>query len=189
MEKVKAGVNFYPGVNTSFEKMGDISEFGLEIVKASDGVAAVNAATGTWSEVMWSDPGHSATLADNATIGDATITLVSGNTLEVGDRFDDGAGNKYYVTASSDTEISIKGKVVANIADADTLASVANTGIYKIDVNLVGLGEYFVSMTHPEFGSTTIKYEMVERTLVETYDRLDTGLNGLGASGSMVAIS
>jgi len=188
MTQVRKDVAFFPGVNTEFDWLGDASKFGIEIVKASDGSVATNDGAGTWEGIMWTDPGHTGKTSGVAAAGSSVITLASGNTLVAGDRFDDGAGNLYYVVKGSDTEITIKRELKADIADATDLNSVGNTGSYKVEVKLADVGEYFVSFSHPEFGHKTIKYEIVEHNLDETFTRLDEGLDKLGASGSMSAI-
>ena len=190
--EVKKGITFFPTVDTEFDKMGDASKFGLEIVNANNGAVVTNAASGTWAEVMWTNPDHSATTAGVATAGSSTINVSTSDlTLVPGDRFDDGAGNLYYVTAvdTSAGVITIKGKLVADIDDDTDLNSVGNTGIYKVDVQIDTEGEYLVNISHPDFGHSTVKYIVVANTIDDVYSRLDGGLNSLGATTTMKVIA
>ena len=194
MTDVKLGQPFYPGVDTEFDKLGDASEFGIEITNAATGALIEdgtddNVVDGVFSEVMWTDPATSGTSAGSENVIGASILSVPTHGFSAGQRFDDGAGNLYSITATTTDTISIKGALVADIADATALASVGNTGIYKTTVTLAAPGEYFVSLSHPEFGHISSKYNVVENSLADTYERIDEGFNKLGASGKMLAIN
>lgn len=187
--QVKKGITFFPTVDTEFDKMGDASSFAVEMINAASGAVEANAATGTYAEVMWTDPSHSGTVAGAVVIDDSVITLGAGHDFVAGDRFDDGAGNLYYITSVNGNDISIKGKLVANIADAASLASVGNTGIYKVDCQIANEGEFLVNVSHPEFGHSTVKYEIITNDVDDVYTRLDEGLNSLGANATMKVIA
>jgi len=188
MTEAKKGNVFYPGIDTEFDAMGDASLFGLEITKASDGSVVANGVeegTEAWEEIMWTANDHTGTTAGVAKTGDSVIALASGNTLVAGDRFDDGAGNLYYVVAGSDESITIKKELVADIADAAAISSVGNTGLYKVNVQLDEAGEYFLSISHPDFGHTTSKYLVTESTL----DEVNDAVKKLSGSDRMIAIN
>jgi len=186
MTEIKIDTVVYPGIDTEFDAMGQADQFGLEITKASDGSVVTNGVdTEAWSEIMWTDPGHTGTTAGEAKEGDSVIALAAGNTLVAGDRFDDGAGNLYYVVDGSDESITIKKELKANIADATDIASVGNTGLYSVNVKLTEVGEYFLSISHPEFGHTTSKYKAIEASLADVNDAVQT----LARAGKMLAVN
>ena len=190
--EVKKGITFYPTVDTEFDKMGDASQFGLEIVNAANGAVVPNGATGTWEEVMWTNPNHSAKTVGDTPAGSSVIAVdTSSLTIVAGDRFDDGSGNLYYVTKvdTNAGNIYIKNKLVADISDATTLNTIGNTGIYKVDVVIENEGEYLVNVSHPEFGHSAVKYVVVANTLDDVYERVDEGLNSLGTSSVMKVIA
>ena len=186
---VKKGVTFYPTFDTQFDQFKAESGFEMEITNMADGSVVTNAATGTFAEVMWTDPGHSGTTSGDTAAGANQITLASGNTLVAGDRFDDGAGNIYYVVDATDTSVTIKGSLVAAIADGTDLNSVGNTGIYKVDVQIDTIGEYLVAVNHKDYGHYAIKYTVSEHNEDDIYDRLDSGLTSLGATKRLITIA
>ncbi len=194
MTEVKLGEKFFPGVDTEFDKLGDSSEFGIEITNADTGALIETGVDdnviGDFAEIMWTDPATTGTSAGaENVIGKSIVAVASGHTFVAGQRFDDAAGNLYYITKVEAEAISIKGELVADIADATDLVSVGNTGIYKIDVTLAAEAEYFVSMNHPEFGHISSKYKVVGKDNGDIYTRLDEGLNKLGSTGSMIAVN
>lgn len=194
MTDVKLGQAFYPGVDTEFDRLGDASGFKIEITNASTGALIENGVDnnvvdGVFSEIMWTDPLTSGTSAGTENVIGASVISAPAHGFAAGERFDDGAGNLYSITAVGTDTISIKGELVADIADATALASVGNTGIYKTGITLAAAGEYFVSMSHPEFGHISSKYNVVENTLDDTFERMEEGFNKLGATGKMISIN
>ena len=189
--EVKAATTFYPTVDTEFDLFKEEDNFGLEIRNASNGELVTNDASGTWAEVMWTDPGHSAKTSGDSPAGQKYITVVddSSNTLVAGDRIDDGNGNIYYVTKVSSGNVYLKRALVADIADGTDLSTVGNTGIYKADVQIADEGEYLVDIQHPVMGHATVKYIVTAHNVDDVYDRLDKGLNELGATETMKVIA
>jgi len=187
--KVKKGVTFYPAFDTKFSDFKIEGNFTLEIINLADGSSITNAATGTFTELMWPDPGHSATLNGAVSSGADQLTVDSGGTLVVGDRFDDGAGNIYYITDITGNVITVKGKLKANISDNTVLNSKGNTGIYKVDVQIANKGEFLVTATETEYGSYPIKYEVAEHDEDDIYDKLDSGFDSLGATKKITTIA
>lgn len=192
---VKVNTSFYPGVDTEFDKLGDASSFSMIIKSMADGSDVTNLGAGSFEELTYTASGNSATTNGDALTGEKTITLASGSTLIKGEAFDDGAGNLYYITAVNGDVISLKQALVADIADGTTLNAVGNTGLYKAEAKIEDLGEYMVTISHPEFGHIALKYITVENTLDDikanqdaNFEELSTKLESLGATGTMTAI-
>ena len=87
---VKKGVTFYPSFDTQFDQFKAEGGFTMEIINMATGAVTTNDATGTFAEVMWTDPGHSSTVNGAVSAGANQIAVDSGGTLVAGDRFDDG---------------------------------------------------------------------------------------------------
>lgn len=194
--EIKRSVAFWPGIDTEFDKMGDSSNFACTIMQMSDGATVANAGSGTFSELVRAANGHSGTTAGVASEGAYTVTLTTGSTLVVGDVIDDGAGNMYYITSVNGDVVGLKRPLIAEIADAVALNQVGNTGLYKVECNIDTLGEYMVTIAHPEFGNIALKYVVVENTLDDSvaantsrFNQLDTAIETLGAVTRMKAIS
>jgi len=155
--EIKSGVASFVAVDTDFDVFGDANSFGIEIINAESGSVVTNEYSGAvFEEVMWTDPGHSATTSGTQLAGASSITVnPASNTVVAGDRISDGS-NIYYVTDVSGDKatIYIKGSLAADIADATTLSTVGNTGIYKIPIQITDTGDYFVNFSHPEMGHT-----------------------------------
>ena len=193
---IKKSVSFYPGVDTEFDKLGDAASFTMVIKSMVDGSDVVNDGAGTFEELINTASGHTGDTAGAAVIGDSTITLAAGSTLTVGEAFDDGAGNLYYISSVAGDVIGLKKPLVADIADATTLNAVGNTGLYKAEAQIAAEGEYMVTVAHPEFGHIALKYNVVTNTLDDAvtnansrFDELDSKLQSMGATGSMQAIA
>ena len=67
---------------------------------------------------------------------------VSSNTLQKGEIFDDGSGNKYRIKESLPSYIRIIGTLIADINNGTILTQVGNTGIYKSKLNILIPGTY-----------------------------------------------
>jgi len=193
---IKKGVSFYPGVDTEFDRLGDASNFSMVIKSMIDGSDVVNDGAGTFEELLNTASGNTGDTAGAAVIGDQTLTLAAGSTLVVGEAFDDGAGNFYYITSVSGDVIGLKKPLVADIADATTLNAVGNTGLYKAEAQIAAEGEYMVTVAHPEFGHIALKYNVVTNTLDDAvtnsnsrFDEIDNKLKSMGATSTMIAIS
>ena len=192
---IKKAVSFYPGVDTEFDKLGDASSFSMVIKSMVDGSDVANAGAGTFEELINTASGNTATTDLVAAIGDQTITLTAGSTLTVGEAFDDGAGNFSYVSSVYGNVIGLKKPLTAEIASGATLTAVGNTGLYKAEANIATVGEYMVTVAHPEFGHIALKYNVVENTLDDVaatnktrFDEIDSKLQSMGASSTMTAI-
>ena len=192
---VKKGVSFYPGVDTEYDKLADALNFSLVIKNMADGADVTNNGAGTFTELINTPSGNSGTTAGAAVIGDETITLAVGSTLVVGEAFDDGAGNYYAITTVSGDVIGLKTPLVADILGATALTAVGNTGLYKAEVQIALVGEYMVTVAHPEFGNIALKYVVVDNTLddlaasnIVRFDAIDAALTSVGATGVMKAI-
>lgn len=211
MTKVQVNKKFYPGIDTEFDKLADSSEFKLEITNAATGAIVLdkddddapvdgdgnpttaNIIDGLFSEIMWTIPETgeelTATAAGSENIaGNSIINVASGHTMVEGTRFKIGS-DFYYVSAVAGESVSIKGKLVADVAAATVLVQVGNTGIYKTGITLDTAGEYFVSMSHPEFGHISSKYEVAEQSIDSTYDKMMAEFNKLGSTGRMIPIN
>jgi len=187
--QIKKGVPSWMSVDTDFDVFGDQASFAMEIINASTGAVVVNDGTGTFEEVMWSDSAHSGTTSGTTLVGATSVVLAVGNDFVPGDRIDDGAGNIYYISVVDGDIIHIKGEIKAEITDATALVTVGNTGMYRVDVNIANAGDYFVNFSHPEMGHTAAKVTVVENTVDDVYNRLDGGLNALGANKTMKVIA
>ena len=193
---IKKAVSFYPGVDTEFDKLGDAASFSMVIKSMVDGSDVVNDGAGTFEELINTASGNTGTTAGAVVIGDQNITLAADSTLVVGEAFDDGAGNLYYISSKSGDVIGLKKPLVADIADATALTAVGNTGLYKAEAQIAAEGEYMVTVAHPEFGHIALKYNVVTNTLDDAvttsnsrFDELDSKLASMGATGSMQAIA
>ena len=194
---VKQGTKFYPGVDTEFDKLGDESSFSSVIMNMADGSAATNDGSGEFKELIRPTNGHKSTTDGAASTGDITVTVSSdSDTLVVGDAFDDGAGNLYYISSRDGQVLGLKRALVADIADATDLNEVGNTGLYKVECQLADLGEYMVTVAHPEFGNIALKYVTTANTLDDAvansnsrFDTIDSKLASIGAKTTMVSIA
>ena len=194
---VKQSINFYPGVDTEFDRLNDTARFSSTIINMADGSVVTNEGSGTFAELIRPTNGHKSTTDGAASIGDATVTLsTTDDGLVVGDAFDDGAGNLYYISSRSGQVIGLKRPLVADIADATELDEVGNTGLYKVECQIADLGEYMVTIAHPEFGNIALKYVVVENTMDDAvanansrFDAIDSKLASIGAKARMVAIA
>jgi len=196
--QIKKATEGYVALDTSFDRLNDASSFSIEIVSLNDGSIVTNEATnaGTFSEVIGTDPGHSATVNGAASAGDTSITVDSGHTFVKGDVVDDGAGNLYYITSVTDTTLGLKKALVADIADDTSLASAGNTGLYRTPVKITNTGDYLVKFSHPDMGRIALKLEIVEHVIDDVYanqvtrfDQVDSKLDSLGATQTMIAIA
>ena len=142
---------------------------------------------------MWTNPGHSCTLTNDALEGDAYFTVdPSSCTVVPGDRIKDPTNNIiYYVTDVSQAKdkVYVKGGVKANLSANTELDTVGNTGIYRYPIQIDDLGDYFVNFHHPDMGHATVKVEVIEHDDDDIYQRLDEGLNSLGATRVMKVIA
>lgn len=193
---IKKGITFYPGIDTEFDKLGDASDFTVTIMNMVDGSVTTNDGSGEFDELIRPTNGHTGKTNGEASIGDSTITLADGSTLVKGDAFDDGAGNLYYITSVSGNVIGLKNKLVADIADSTDIDEVGNTGLYKVECQIADLGEYMVTVAHPEFGNIALKYVVVENTLDDNvannnsrFDAIDSRLSNISGTTRMIAIA
>lgn len=184
----KKEVTFYPFIETKFDVLGEAAKFSVEkITDLSDMSDVTNAATGTFVEVMATDNGHTGTVAADAAIGDTTVTITGGDTLVVGDVFDDGAGNLYYITAKTGDVIGIKGKLVAVITATTGLAFAGNTGIYRVDMQIDIAMSASVIFKHADMGHIPARYEITETTLDESKTAMDAGFDEVNDKLSNIA--
>lgn len=193
--EVKKGTKFYPGIDTEFDRLGDASSFSATIMNMSDGSVVTNDGSGDFAELVGPTDDHTAKTDGAASAGDSTVT-VKDSTLEVGDAFDDGAGNLYYITSVNGSTLGLKKPLKADIADATDLNEVGNTGLYKVECQIADEGEYMVTIAHPEFGHIALKYVIVANTLDDAvgnansrFDTIDETLAGISGGARMVAIA
>lgn len=164
----KSGAPFFPLIETGFDVLGEEANFSIaKLTNVSDGTPVVNANDGVFTEIMEDDNGHTGTTVGAAVIGDATITLTAGDTLEIGDVFNDGAGNLYYIVSKVGDVIGIKGKLVADIADASAIAFAGNTGVYKVNMQIDAEMPLSVIFKHTTMGRVPARYAIVATTLDE----------------------
>ncbi len=193
---VKKGINFYPGIDTEFDRLGDSSSFSMVIMNMADGTEVANDGAGDFSELIKSDNTHTGTVDGDASVGDITILLAAGSTLIKGDSFDDGSGNLYYISSVVGNVIGLKRPLTANISDTVVLNFAGNTGLYKVECNIATEGEYLVTVSHPDYGNIALKYVVVTNTLDDAvansngrFDSIDGQLSSIGASATMKAIA
>lgn len=193
---VKKGTDFYPGIDTEFDRLGDASSFSLTLMDMSDGTTVTNGGAGVFSELVKVTNSHTSTTDGASTIGDTNVTVLAGGTLAKGDSFDDGAGNLYYISSVSGNTLGLKKPLVAAIADAATLDYVGNTGLYRVECNIAAEGEYIATVSHPDYGNIALKYVVVSNTLDDSvtnnntrFDSIDNQLSSIGASATMKAIA
>lgn len=185
-KRVKVGTVFYPTIDTEFDKFGIEGEFALELVNSATGGVVTNEATGTWTEVIGTDPATTGTADGDALAGAKTIVLTAGHTFVAGNRFDDGAGNIYYIISKTATSITLKRALTATIADTTVLASVGNMGIYKVDVQVDTADINIVAnVSHPEMGTVNGNYDIVNYTIDEIGATVDEIANAVDSGSKM----
>ena len=209
MTEVKLGESFYPGIDTEFDKLGGAAAFDIEVVNAAtgakvidkndtgaelgdDGVTPLDVVTASaFSELEWSLPDvlRAGTTDKVAKEGVSKFTVLTGNTFVAGDRFKTAAGELYYVEDATDTSITIRGELSADIPDAEVLTQVGNTGIYKTPIKLQHTGEYFITVSHPEFGHVSSKYKVTNENLDGAVTKMEEGFDALAGKGRMIPVN
>ena len=185
-KRVKVGTIFYPTIDTEFDKFGIEGEFILELINASTGGVVPNGATGTWSEVIGTDPLTTGTADGDALAGAKTVVLGAGHTFVAGNRFDDGAGNIYYIVSTTATSMTLKRALTATIPDTTVLSSVGNMGIYKVDVQVDTADiNVIANVSHPEMGTVNGNYDVVNYTIDEIGTTVDSIAGAIDSGSKM----
>jgi len=180
----KNNEDFYAKVDTNKDLFGAAAGF-----KAS----YVNDATGTvvdiaeaFTEVVKTVNGSTTTSNGGALAGAYILPVADASGFTDGDVIQDANGNMYYVESITGNDLAVKSKLVADIADSDTITQVGNTGIYRVLVNIATAGDYTIIVSNPSVNMQNIAFpvEIVDEDLDDAQDKLDDILNSLGISAS-----
>jgi len=179
MREIKIGSEFRPVVNTG--EYYDADKLSAVVVNQDTGEECADYTVGDFTQLMRVDNDHTGTTDGKAEAGSITITMASGNTLVAGDVFLKGNVG-YRVTDGSDTSITIHKELEADIDDNSALDSVANLTSYDFPCTINEVGLWNVVISHPELEEQLLKYEVVNATVSDKIDALNTGSRKMVAS-------
>lgn len=165
--------------------------FGLTGFRAS----YLNKATGdvttivdAFSEVIKSVVGNASVASGISVAGQRMITVVDGTQFSDGDVISDAGGNFYYILEISGNTLEVKTKLKVDIADADAITEVGNTGLYKVSFSIATAGEYSILMSNPSANmqNEVVSVEVADETIDDVQTKLDEIQTELGISKTEV---
>jgi hypothetical protein len=157
MESRKAGVPFYPKIDTEFDSF-DLNSFSIEIKRVDSSDTFVSSVT-NFTEVLRNVTPNVSEIQHGVYPAGTQVLPYTGSTIFVGDVIQVNV-EKVKVIDKSHTGITLKTPLKFDYTGGSVF-TVGNTGLYTCTLQIDTPGIYEVYIFHPRFGTGVLSYEIL----------------------------
>lgn len=190
-EKLR-NTQFHIVLDTEFDAFGIEGGFTMEIQDlAGNALTNDDPAGDDFVEVLKDAANVTAvngTVASDAAAGAKTVQLNAGHTATPGAVIQFGTSDIRAIRSVDGNTITLVSPLSATITSGTTISAKPNTGIYKCPVVLDFVGQALFLISHPEYGSLTIRYDMVNQSMDTLGTKIDGISEAVGAAKTIKAI-
>lgn len=190
-EKLR-NTQFHIVLDTEFDAFGIEGGFKMEIQDLAGAKLTNNDPAGAnFIEVLKDASNVTAvtgTVATEAPAKAKTVQLSSGHTAQPGSVIQFGTSDIRAVKSVNANTITLVSPLDSTVTSGTTISAKPNTGIYKCPVMLDHIGQALFLISHPDYGSLTIRYDIVNQNIDTLGVKIDNISDAVGANKTIKAI-